>query len=91
MKYKIKYHEKVVSEDIKSLWNKEKNIIKSAIEDKLSSRPEIFWLRLRKSLKWYLKLRVWNYRVIFKINNNSIKIFAIKHRSVVYEKFNKRI
>lgn len=89
--YQITYHELVVSEDIKKLWGKEKMIIKNAIESKLTVSPEIFWIPLRNSLKWYRKLRVGDYRVIFKLEFNFIKIFAIKNRSVVYDLIYKRI
>lgn len=91
LRYKLVYSEIVVKEDIKTLWYKEKEFIKNAIEKKLISKPEVFWIPLRKSLNWFRKLRVWDYRVVFKIDWEFVKILAIKHRSVVYKKAEGRI
>jgi len=41
--------------------------------------------------KKYKKLRVSDYRVVFKIEGTIIKILAISHRSNVYAKIKKRI
>lgn len=81
----IEYHEKVVREDIPDLSSTWKQKIKKAIENKLTSRPEIFGKPLRQSLKGYRKLRVGDYRVIFRIEAKKIKIFTIQHRSKVYQ------
>lgn len=89
--FDIQYHEAVVKEDISKLSSDWKVKIKSAIENKLSEHPEIFGKSLRKSLKGYRKLRVGDYRVIFRIEEKTIKIFAIQHRSVVYKIIIKRM
>jgi mRNA interferase RelE/StbE len=39
---------------------------------------------LRKTLKGYWKLRVGDYRVVFKIKGNEIVVLAILHRKDVY-------
>lgn len=89
--FDIQYHEAVAKEDIPKLSSDWKEKIKSAIENKLSEHPEIFGKPLRKSLKGYRKLRVGDYRVIFRIEEKTIKIFAIQHRSVVYKIIIKRM
>ena len=71
-------------EDIQRLSTSDKDKIKRAIENKLISAPQVFGKPLRYSLKGYRKLRVGDYRVIFSIHGNSVKIFAIGHRSDVY-------
>ena len=86
MKFRIKYHELVVNDDVPKLSKELKERIKKDIEFKLGSKPEVFGKPLRKSLKGYRKLRVGDYRVIFRIDDNIIKIFLIQHRSVVYKK-----
>jgi len=43
--------------------------------------PELYGKPLRRSLKGYRKLRVGDYRVIFRIEKHFIKIFVIQHRS----------
>ncbi len=91
LEFKIRYHYLVVENDISRLpllWKKK---IKKAIEKKLVKSPEVFGKPLRRSLKGYRKLRVGNYRVIFRIEERSVMIFAIKHRKEVYEIVEKRI
>jgi len=90
MKYTLEYHELVMKEDIPKLSKKIKARIKNAVEEKLTTEPELFAKPLRKSLKNYRSLRVGDYRVIFRIEKKVVKIFLIKHRSDVYEKASKR-
>jgi mRNA interferase RelE/StbE len=91
MNYKIVYHQKVVNDDIPKLSSIWKNRIRTAIENRLSTRPDFYGKPLRKSLKGYRKLRVEDYRVIFKVEGNKIVVLMIAHRSVVYTKINKRM
>jgi mRNA interferase RelE/StbE len=89
--YRIQYHALVVRQDIPKLSATAKVRIQAAIEEKLSSRPDAFGIPLRRSLKGLRKLRVGDYRVIFRIHNDSILIFAIIHRSIVYTQVKERI
>lgn len=89
--FDIVYHPEVVEKDIPKLSPSDKNRIKKAVEDKLAISPEIFGKPLRRSLKGYRKLRVGDYRVIYRIEGKKVKIFYIGHRSVVYKKADKRI
>lgn len=89
--YKISYHEQVVARDIPAISKEWRCKIKSAIEAKLTAYPEIFGKPLRNSLKDYRKLRVGDYRVIFRIEVRTVKIFVIGHRSMVYLLAGKRI
>ncbi len=89
--YKISYHEQVVAHDISSISKEWRSKIKEAIEHKLTTCPEVFGKPLRSSLKDYRKLRVGDYRVIFRIEDKMVKIFVIGHRSDVYLLAGKRI
>ncbi len=91
MSYEIFYADKVVKNDIPKISGLYRNRVKQAIETKLVSQPDLYGKPLRKSLKGYLKLRVGDYRIIFRIENNKVKIFAIAHRRVVYEIMSGRI
>lgn len=91
MKFDILYHEDVIKEDIPKLDETIRKRLKKAIEEKLSRQPDIFGKPLRRSIKGYRKLRVGDYRVIFRIEKEKIKIFIIQHRSTVYKNINKRI
>jgi len=66
-------------------------MIKRAIEDRLATQPETYGKPLRKTLKGYWKLRVGDYRIVFKVSSNSILIFGIIHRKEVYKLIKKRI
>lgn len=82
--YKVLYVDKVINEDLPYILEPWKNEIKQAIEKKLMTRPEVYSRPLRRSLKGYRKLRVGNYRIIFRVEDDLVKIFVIKHRSTVY-------
>ena len=90
LKYGLKYHPKV-RDDIKQLDLLVRDRIRLAIEQKLTSQPETFGMPLRRSLKGYRKLRVGDYRVVFRIEQENILILAILHRSIVYKISGKRI
>lgn len=84
--FKIIYHYLVVSEDISKISKSWRSKIRSVIGKKLTAKPDLYGKPLRRSLKGYYKLRVGDYRVVYKISGSEVKILAIKHRSVVYSK-----
>lgn len=89
MTFTVQYHSAVIAEDIPRLGTSDKRRIQQAIEQKLTTYPEQFGKPLRRSLKGYCKLRVGDFRVIFRIEDTVVKILAIQHRSVVYIDFNR--
>lgn len=89
--FSIVYHELVLREDIPRLSNETKKRIKKAIENKLMVSPDIFGKPLRRSLKGYRKLRVGDYRIIFRIEEKTVKIFYIAHRADIYKNTDSRI
>lgn len=91
MSYEILYSEDTVKKDIPKITSDLKPLIQKAIQTKLSVQPLLFGLPLRTPLKNYRKLRVGNYRVIYRVETEVVKIFAIQHRSVVYKTANKRL
>ena len=91
MNFSVIYHHLVIKEDIPKLSSETKLRIQSNIENKLMIDPAHYGKPLRKSLKGYRKLRVGNYRVIFRIEETTLKIFIIQHRSVVYKKIDARL
>jgi mRNA interferase RelE/StbE len=88
--FEIIYHTKVVEEDISQLAPLWRDKIQSAIEEKLVTYPDLYGKPLRRSLKGYRKLRVGDYRVIFRIAGLKVLILAILHRSVVYKEMERR-
>ena len=85
MSYEIFYVDKVVKNDIPKISGSYKDRIKQAIETKLTTEPDLYGKPLRRSLKGYFKLRVGDYRIVFRVEVKKVKIFAIAHRKVVYE------
>ncbi len=89
--FEILYHHLVIDDDIPKLPSAWKKKIRQAIESRLTTEPSLYGKPLRRSLKNYRKLRVGNYRVIFRIEGSSVKIFIIEHRTAVYTAALKRI
>lgn len=91
MYWKLIYHPDVKTIDIPLLNAKLKNRIKTAIETRLVVSPHKYGKPLRRTLKGYWKLRVGDYRVIFRIVKNEVWIFGIIHRKDVYGNIRKRL
>lgn len=85
--YTIEYLESVFREDIPKLRRAAKQQIQKAIEKKLTTRPIEFGRPLRYSLKGARRLRVGDYRVIYRVEPPAaVLIIKIGHRREVYEK-----
>ena len=89
--FTLHYHYLVVRDDIPKLSNIWRQKIKQAIESKPTLQPEIYGKPLRRSLRGYRKLRVGDYRIIFRIDGGTVKILIIGHRSKIYTIAEKRI
>lgn len=85
MGYALSYHPFVKEKDLPGLDNNTKTRIKKAIESKLLTAPEEYGAPLRRTLKGYWKLRVGDYRIVFKVKGNEIIILAILHRKDIYD------
>jgi mRNA interferase RelE/StbE len=83
--YRIEYLDSVVDDDIPMLPKVVKQTIKKAIEARLMTDPIGFGKPLRYSLKGHRRLRVGDYRVVYRIEVPVVVIVAIKHRKEVYE------
>ena len=90
IKYICTYYPQVLKYDIPRLSSVNSTKIKKAIEYKLQTNPFIFGLPLRGILKAHWKLRVGNYRVIYKIAGNQVQIIAIGHRGNIYDMIENR-
>ena len=86
MIYRIEYLTSVVDEDIPNLAKSVRRQVKTAIEEKLASHPIEFGKPLRYSLKGARRLRVGDWRVIYKIEPpDVVLVVKIGHRREVYE------
>ncbi|MBI5888301.1 MAG: type II toxin-antitoxin system RelE/ParE family toxin [Deltaproteobacteria bacterium] len=91
MAFAVLYHPAVREVDLPLLDSKIKSRLKKAIESRLLTAPHQFGEPLRKNLKGCWKLRVGDYRVVFKISGDEVWILGIIHRKDVYEKVLKRV
>ena len=89
-RFTLSYHYLVAEQDIPRLSRDWSTRIKRAIEEKLTIHPDIFGKPLRRSLSGYRKLRVGDYRVIFRLEHLKVKIVVIAHRRDVYRFLEKR-
>ena len=87
----IEYHPKVIKIDIPKLDKSIKERVKFTIYNKLSTEPIVYGLPLRGTLHQCWKLRVGDYRVVYTIIKDKIKIVIIAHRKNVYRETLKRI
>ena len=85
MTFELRYHPDVKKNDLPIINKKLKERIKKAIEERLLVSPEQYGEHLRKTLKSYWKMRVGDYRVVFKITGQEILILGICHRKEVYQ------
>jgi len=88
--YKLLYHPAVAKKDLPAINHNLYQRIKKAIKERLSTSPEKYGEPLRKSLKGYWKLRVGDYRIIYKVVGSEVWILLIGHRSEVYRKAERR-
>lgn len=87
MKYIIQYSTLLNPKDVRALPKTAVRRIKRAIEEKLTTLPDVFGKPLRRSLRGYRSLRVGDYRVIFRVEDSTVKILVIAHRSTIYKEY----
>lgn len=83
-KFEVRYETDVVKHDIPSLDRRFAKIIKKTIEEKLAINPVEFGRPLHYTFTGHRRLRVGDYRVIYRIEKNLVIIVAIRHRKNVY-------
>ena len=81
----------VKAKDVPTLNRDVAKRIQRAIENRLGVEPQRYAEPLRRTLKGYWKLRVGDYRVVFRIVKNEVWIFAIMHRRDVYQRIETRL
>lgn len=85
--YQIIYSDIVLKSHISKLPASAKKLIKRAIDSRLTQDPINLGKPLKHSLKGYRRLRVADYRVIYRIepDERAVYIIAIGHRKDIYE------
>jgi len=84
--YRIEYLESVVREDIPKLPKATRARVRTAIERKLAAHPIEFGKPLRYSLRGARRLRVGDWRVIYRVEPpDLVLVVKIGHRREVYD------
>jgi len=89
--FELRYHPDVKSIDIPLLDAKLRARIRKAIETRLTEAPHLYGEPLRKTLHGYWKLRVGDYRVIFRIVGKEVRILGVIHRKKAYEMIGRKL
>jgi mRNA interferase RelE/StbE len=76
--WKVKIHKLVLSKDFKSVSHSDKRTILKNIHKKLTISPFEYGKPLLGELKGYWRLRVGDYRVIYKIKEDIVEVLVIK-------------
>jgi len=91
MAYHPCYHPDVKKEDLADIPRSIRNRIRKAIEERLLTAPDKYGEPLKRGLYGYRKLRVGDYRIIYRVEKENIIIFKIGHRKEVYQRVHLRI
>mgnify|MGYP001590180887 CR=1 FL=1 len=83
--YIVEYLEKVVKKEIPNLPSGIRERVQVAISTKLTVNPVEFGKPLQYELKGYRRLRIGDYRVVYRIEGNTVLVVAIKHRKEIYD------
>ena len=91
MPYRLLYHPAVVREDIPRLGEGVRARIARTIQHRLTTEPQRYGEPLRGTLKGYWRLRVGDYRVVFRIVEQEVWILGVVHRREVYSRVERRL
>ncbi len=79
MAHALRYHPKV-ADDLANITAASRTRIRRAIETRLATAPERYGAPLTGSLHGYWKLRVGDYRVVFRVARSEVFVLAVVHR-----------
>lgn len=91
MAYRLCYHPDIKEKDLFEIPKNMQERIRRAIEERLLREPDKYGEPLKRGLCGYRKLRVGDYRVIYKVDGKHIVIFKIGHRKEVYRQACSRV
>ena len=86
MPFSIHYDDAVRARDIPAIPEPYRSQIKRAIETRLTVAPDGVGKPLRHDLKGSWRLRVGRWRILYRINGDTVIIYAIDLRRDVYDR-----
>ena len=90
MSFEVIYHPHVM-DDLSSINRNLQSRIEFAISSRLVQAPQAYGKPLAANLAGYWKMRVGDYRVIYKVVKNEIWVLGIINRRDVYREILKRL
>jgi mRNA interferase RelE/StbE len=90
MAYRLVYHHLIRDTDLPAIPVNLRQRITHAVQSRLTTAPERYGSPLRGTLRGYWKLRVGDYRVVYRIVGEEVWILAIRHRRLAYEEARRR-
>lgn len=93
MSYRVMYEEDVIREDFPKLDELNRQRVIKEVREKLSVAPDQLGRPLRRALKGYRRLRVGDYRVIYRVEPEEALLFVVMviHRRTEYRGVKERI
>jgi len=85
VQFHVRLHREVVKNDLARLPANIQSRILDAIETRLAAAPDRLGKPLTSGLGGYRRLRVGDYRVIYKVTGNNVIVLTVGHRKEVYE------
>lgn len=85
------YHPDIQKEDVPKINRDLRDRISRAIESRLTTAPGRYGEPLRGTLKGYWKLRVGDYRGVFRVVKDEVWIFGVIHWRDVYDSILRRL
>src|SRR3989338_5205385 len=76
--WKVRIHRLVLAGDFKHISHPQQSAILKAIDKKLSLDPHVYGKPLAGELKGCWRLRVGDYRVIYKIHQEAVEVLVVK-------------
>lgn len=84
MAYRLVYHPAVLEDDLPAINRNLQRRICEGIERRLTAEPTHYGEPLRHHLKGLWKLRVGDYRVVYRVVGEEVWVYRIDHRKHVY-------
>lgn len=91
MAYFVSYHPDIERLDLPRIGRNVLPRLHHAIEERLIYEPGKYGAPLSRDLKGYRKLRVGDYRIIYRVVGQEVRIFAMGHRSDIYQRVKHRL
>jgi len=93
--WQVKIHRLIIEEDFKKISQKKRSGILRTIFKKLGTDPERFGAPLRYELQGLRKLRIDDYRVVYRVEKQEIQVLVLKvgirRDSEVYREMQRRL